>query len=300
MPRIKSIDNFKRPSKVRDTNKKYFFALEGVSTEVEYLKGLIKDKKPNSYSFYFYRNKSFGESSNIYKMLDSILKYVDYKSEFNLMYDDLVNIIIEVCNKENYVISEVKLKSKIESHLSKMNKNMHDEIDKNEIQNIVKYLDSTNLFNNMSGLIRENDLIKLIKKRSTFDSLYDQIIVIGDRDKESFTSLQFDLVVSIVEHKNIKLIITNPCIEFWFLLHYSDCLDIDKEKWYEKDAAKYVLKELKTFDTSYRKNRFNVNKYISKTDVALSNLKNYTSDIFELKENFGSNMNELIEIVNNM
>ena len=300
MTRIKSIDNFKRPSKIREINRKYFFALEGVSTEVDYIKGLIKDKKPNSYSFYFYRNKKCSESSNIYKMLDSILNYVNYNDEFNLMYEDLINIIIEVCNKENYVLSEKKLKSKIESYLSKINKNIHDEIDKSEIDNIIKYLDKSNLFNNMSSLIRENDLINLIKKRSTFDSLNDQIIVIGDRDKESFTTIQYDLVLSIIEHKNIKLIITNPCIEFWFLLHHSDCLDIDKSNWYEKDAAKYVLKTLKTFDTSYRKNHFDVEKYILNTNIAILNLKNYETDIFELKNNLGSNMNELIGIVNNM
>ena len=300
MPRIKSIDNFKRPSKIRETNKKYFFALEGVSTEVDYLKGLIKDKKPNSYSFYFYRNKKVSESNNIYKMLDSILEYIDYESEFNLMYEDLVNIILKICNKNNYVISEIKLSSKIESYLSKIGKNMHDAIDKNEIEGITQYLNSINLFNDMSSLIRGNDLIKLISKRSTFDSLYDQIVIIGDRDKESFTSLQYDLVLSMVEHKNVKLIITNPCIEFWFLLHFSDCLDIDKTNWYEKDAAKYVLKDLKSFDLTYRKNHFDVQKYILRTDIALSNLKYYSSDIFELKEEFGSNMNELIKITENM
>ena len=61
-----------------------------------------------------------------------------------------------------------------------------------------------------------------------------------------------------------------------------------------------MLKDLKSFDFTYRKNHFDVQKYILRTDVALSNLKYYSSDIFELKEEFGSNMNELIKITENM
>lgn len=45
MTRIKRINLHLRPSNIRDVNKKYFFALEGIRTEVDYIKGLISEKK---------------------------------------------------------------------------------------------------------------------------------------------------------------------------------------------------------------------------------------------------------------
>lgn len=159
--------------------------------------------------------------------------------------------------------------------------------------------------NKLSVLKLENiDLTYLytaINDASTFDPEIDKIHLIVDRDKKSFTSKQYDNVLKKCKELNISFYVTNPCFEFWLLLHYDDCLKFDKtlllsnEK--NENGETYVFQLLKNYDESFFKNNFDAKKYVDKIEKAIKNSKNYANNIEKLKNNIGSNLNILFEEV---
>lgn len=164
------------------------------------------------------------------------------------MYINLTSIIVDIYAFNDILIDERKLKGKIESYASSIGKNMHDEIDIEEIPGVISKIQNCFSVESFDLIEQEETLIRIINEQSTFDKSIDKIILIGDRDKKSFTEEQFDKVVSVSKEKGINLIITNPCIEFWFLLHHTDALSIDKSEWMTSDnAAKLVYNQLKIF-----------------------------------------------------
>lgn len=300
MPRITGISSLNRPSNVREVNKKYFFAVEGIRTEVNYIKGLISKKRTNSHIFYFYRSKSKAESSNILRITENIIDVIDGKSEMSLMYVDLEKIILDVCCKENILIDQNKIHSKIEKYINSKKKNMHDEIEFSVVKDLLVKI--TKVFEmNIASIINSDSIIDLIKKQSTYCKEVDKIIIVGDRDRKSFVDNQYESVLSLIKNKNIHLIISNPCIEFWFLLHHTDALTIDKSEWASaQNAANLVFTELKKYDHAYKKNNSNFGNYIQNKSIALENVKLYSEKLSDLKEKIGTNMRDLFEIINEM
>lgn len=79
-------------------------------------------------------------------------------------------------------------------------------------------------------------------------------------------------------------------IEFWFLLHYTDCKEYDESLILDnkKNDKTYVYRLLKLKDSSYSKDYINVEKYHSLLNIALENSKNYSFDALTLKNNIGT------------
>ncbi len=113
-----------------------------------------------------------------------------------------------------------------------------------------------------------------IPKRKSFTQTYDFVIekskedydivfwlidldVILKQIKENskFKKKFKDCIKMVKSHKNIKIIVNNPCLEFWFLLHfrYTDrkflnCKDIEKE-------LKKYLKDYQKTETYFKKSK---------------------------------------------
>lgn len=175
---------------------------------------------------------------------------------------------------------------------------MHDEI---KIDTIDDLINKINLDPSIETIISNNSLTELIKKQSTYCPDIDKIIIIGDRDRQSFVDKQYDRVLDLIKDRNIDLIISNPCLEFWFLLHYTDAKEINKKEWNSlPDAAQLVINELKKFETKYKKTNINIRNYIGKEDTAIKNAKLYSTNLVDLKNNIGTNMEKLFEILKEM
>ena len=85
---------------------------------------------------------------------------------------------------------------------------------------------------------------------TNFDSEYDKIFIILDRDCHSFTEEQFDEVIVKSKDNNLNLGISNPCFEFFLLLHFDGVYDLDFNKLKEnkKQGKKtYVEKQLNEY-----------------------------------------------------
>lgn len=143
------------------------------------------------------------------------------------------------------------------------------------------------------------DAKKAIKKASNFlDG--DKLCIIVDRDKQSFTDSQYDVLLEAEKNNEIKFCITNPCFEFWLLLHFSDCTEYDKillvnnEKIGNRTYIEKCLME--KLGGSYSKTRLKFqDNYKDRIRIAIENSKKYSLIIKELKEKIGTTIGLLIE-----
>ncbi|MDD4000368.1 MAG: RloB domain-containing protein [Bacilli bacterium] len=303
MSRIASINSFTRPSKIREVKKKYFFAAEGENAEISYLIGLINSKKTNAHIFYFYKDGQKGDSSNLLKITMSIIDdTIKGQVPLRLMFNDIVELIFDIFSDNKIIVEKQKIKKITQSFASKKNKKLKDEATETEIIELMEKMDELKFVKTkLEDLFEKDNLISLVNKQCLYEKEIDEIIIIGDRDRQSFTDDQYDLVVSRSRANNLKLIITNPCIEFWFLLHYTSKMTIIKNNWNNvRDAANQTLKALKKYDERYSKTSYNVDLYLRKSQTAIKNSKKFCNSLDELKTNIGTNMPDLLNIIKNM
>ena len=86
---------------------------------------------------------------------------------------------------------------------------------------LIKYLNKesevVNIVTDISDIIKSTSSI-------TYDENIDKICLVIDRDKDSFISTpnnrQYEYVVKTCKKKGFGLYVTNPCFEFWLLLHF--------------------------------------------------------------------------------
>ena len=83
----------------------------------------------------------------------------------------------------------------------------------------------------------------------TYAEGFDKICLIVDRDPQSFSEEQYDQVVQICKERQIDFYVTNPCFEFWLLLHFPDHKNLDpvkiKENSKVSSRSRYLENELK-------------------------------------------------------
>lgn len=129
--------------------------------------------------------------------------------------------------------------------------------------------------------------------------------IIMDRDCGSHSVKQMNSVVKKCKERNYLCYITNPCIEFWLLLHISDVISeyselledilankLDEKKnsfvsnlLYEKTGQRKAI-QAKTFKKFYLPN----------IDLAIERAKGFAPSE-QLLEKIGSNLWELIELL---
>lgn len=151
--------------------------------------------------------------------------------------------------------------------------------------------------NNPYTIYRKN--IDEIKELPNFFET-DFLCIIADRDKKSFSDSQYDKLVEAEENNEIKFIVSNPCFEFWLLLHYCDASEYDpniifeNEKVGNRTQTELYLKE--KLGGSYNKSRIQFNKnFRDKVKTAIINSKKYATESKQLKNKIGTKVGILIE-----
>ncbi len=104
------------------------------------------------------------------------------------------------------------------------------------------------------------------------DDPYDQVYCVFDRDThESFE----EALNKIKNTENFEAITTNPCFEFWLLLHfkYTSAAYKQKDKKSVGDQAKHELKQLDVF-TNYKKGQKDIYLLCKENlSIAITNAK---------------------------
>ena len=291
------------------TRKKYFLVFEGNRTEEIYFNAIneLKDKigiNPLIEIISIERTYTEEGWSNPKKILEQLLKDLEEIENGRISYKTLVDKIIEI------IMENEKFFSKISKEIS--SKEIIEDI-KNEIESLDDIVENIEedceifldiiikkLFFTIEEIpnILETILKNIKNEQITYSEDIDKMCLIVDRDKKSFKEERYNYVKEECKKKNFKLYVTNPCFEFWLLLHFDEVHLINKEKLLENKRAslkvRFVESELKKY-FPYNKNKYNAELLIEKIDLAIENEKKFCENIEELKDKLGSNIGLLIK-----
>lgn len=291
------------------TRKKYFLVFEGNRTEGIYFNTIneLKDKIGiNPLIEIISIEKTYTEEgwSNPKKILEQLLKDLEEIENGKFSYKTLVDKIIEIIMEDKKFFSNISK----EISLKEIIEDIKNEIE--SLDNIVENVEEDcefllnmiikKLFLTIEEIpnILEAVLRNIENKQITYSEDIDKMCLIVDRDKKSFKEEQYNYVKEECERKNFKLYVTNPCFEFWLLLHFDEVHLINKEELLENKRAsskvRFVESELKKY-FPYNKNKYNAELLIEKIDLAIENEKKFCEDIEELKDKLGSNIGLLIQ-----
>ena len=296
-------------SKEDRTRKKYFLVFEGSRTEEIYfdtineLKGKI-GIYPLIEIISIERTYSEYGWSNPKKILEQLLKDLEEIEDEKLSYKTLVDKIMEIIVEDK----NFSLKISKKSNLKEVIEDIENEIEflENTVKNIEEdCITLLSIITKKVFLVKEeiaNILEKVLEnignQQITYSEDIDKMCLIVDRDKKSFKEEQYNYVKEECKRKNFKFYVTNPCFEFWLLLHFDEVHSINREKLLENKRAsskvRYVESELKKY-FPYNKNKYNAELLIEKIDLAIENEKRFCEDIEELKDKLGSNIGLLIK-----
>ena len=295
--------------------KKYFLVYEGSDTEVIYfdaIRSLREDIGINPLIELIPIIRSFSEEgwSNPKKILDRVIENLRESKEQEISYESLLNRIMDYLY-ETKVITTSKVLAR---NIWKTMKQICDEQLKKSLDDVVEDIEGA--CNTLIGVLKEEyeivniveDISEIIKDGGlTYEEGFDQICLIVDRDKDSFVSTpennQYKYVLDNCRELGFQFCVTNPCFEFWLLLHFDEVFTLDKEKLLENPKVtvkrRYAEDELRKIYLGYNKSSYHAEILVKEIDKAIENEKEFCEDIEELECSVGSNIGRLITLMRN-
>ncbi len=302
-----------RALKSDETKRKYFLVYEGKNTESIYfdmVSQMRDDIGINSLIDLIPITRSYSENgwSNPKKILDRVLMNIKEEETGRMTYESLLNRIMNYLYDENILTT-----SKVQARaIWKIMENACNNIlGKKMYQEVESLEKDCNLL--VQFLNRESDIVNIVEDISdiinsaniTYEPGFDKICLIVDRDKDSFrassTIDQYEYVLQVCRDNSFGLYITNPCFEFWLLLHFDEVFGLDREMLLEnpKVTAKrrYTEQELRNLLPGYSKRKYSADILYGKIQKAILNAEQFCQDNILLKNELGSSvgllMNEL-------
>lgn len=289
-----------------EASKNYFFIYEGAETEAIYFDAinfLREDIGINPVIKLVPIIRSYSEDgwSNPKKILDRVIQNLKESKEKIISYETLLNRIMDYFYEVEIITTSRVLARKIWETMKKvcneeLKKTLDDIVEDIEkvcntlVEAVQKECNIENIVEDISDIIKDGGLI--------YEEGFDKICLIVDRDKESFSSEQYKYVMDTCEEKGFYLCVTNPCFEFWLLLHFDQVLELDNNKLLENPKVsskrRYVEDELCKL-IRYKKSFYKAEELVKNVDIAIKNQKRFCEDIGEIENCVGSNIGKLIE-----
>ena len=293
------------------TIKKYYLVYEGSDTEVLYFDAVNASRdnigiNPLIELVPIIRSYSEEGWSNPKKILDRIIENLAESKTNCISYETLLNRIMDYFYEVKIITtSKVQARSiwNTMSRFCKENLKKTLSSDVEDVENVCnliceelqKEYELEHVISDLPNIIKEGGL--------TYAEKFDEICLIVDRDRESFVSTpennQYDYVVNKCKEKGFELYVTNPCFEFWLLLHFDRVFEVDREKMLKnpKVSAKrrYAEQELCKVYPGYTKSSYRAVELVRNIDRAIENEKAFCEDIQALESSVGSNLGKLIE-----
>lgn len=293
----------------KEPAKKYFLVFEGKKTEEIYFSELNKNLKrinENHLIEIVPIVRCFDEDgfSNPQIIVDLLSKNLEEKSTGMYSYDTIINYIVDYLI-DNNSINHINIGRKILVEVLKKSiehggHNLNDKTgDYSKVCDLIcedlKKYGITEVADNIEQIMNWAEI--------SYDKHFDKICIIVDRDEKSFTISQYDYVLNKCKKKEYYLCVTNPCFEFWLLMHFDDVFDIEereiKENKKVSSQKRFLEKELEKRMNNYKKNNYNAKELVMNIEKAINNSRKYCDDIYELKYKIGSNLADLInDIIN--
>ncbi len=294
-----------------EAKKRYFLVFEGASTEKIYFEALENardDVEINPLIELVPIIRSYSEDgwSNPKKILDRIISNLEEEETGQLSYESLLNRIMDYLYDEKILTT-----SKVQAHAlwgileegceKILKKCLNDNVDNlvQDCNKLTEYLnqesDVVNIVDDISDIIRASNI--------TYDNRLDKICLIVDRDKESFLALpqnnQYDYVLRTCQEKGFGFYVSNPCFEFWLLLHFDEVFELDRDKLLENPHVtakrRYTEHELRKLLPGYSKSNYKTETLMKRVEMALKNEEEFCEELDRLREKVGSNVGKVIK-----
>jgi len=291
--------------------KKYFFVYEGSDTELIYFDAVNSMREniginPLIELIPIIRSYSEEGWSNPKKILDRIIENLEESKAERISYETLLNRMMDYFYETKVITTSKVLAKSIWNTMVRicaedLKKMLQAEVENIEadcnaiLELLTKEYDIGHVISGISDIIRDGGL--------TYAEGFDQICLIVDRDKDSFSALpgndQYRYVVDKCKEKGFQLCITNPCFEFWLLLHFDEVFELDTDKLLENPKItvkrRYAEQELHRIYPRYKKSSYQAEELVKNIDKAIQNEKKFCEDIKGLESSVGSNIGRLIE-----
>lgn len=301
--------------KTDESKKRYFLIFEGASTEKIYFETLENKRDDVGIDLLIelvpiIRSYSEDGWSNPKKILDRIIANLEEEETGQFTYESLLNRIMDYLYDEKILTT-----SKVQAHAlwgilkegceKILKRCLNDNVDNlvEDCNKLTEYLnqesDVVNIVDDISDIIRASNI--------TYDNRFDEICLIVDRDKESFLATsennQYAYVLETCREKGFGFYVSNPCFEFWLLLHFDEVFDLDRDKLLENPQAtakrRYTEHELRKLLPEYSKEEYKSIKLVLNVDKAVENEHRFCEDIEKIQNELGSNIGVLISLMRN-
>lgn len=295
----------------KEVFKKYFLVYEGKNTEAIYFDGIIDNRdeiglNPLIELVPVIRSYSEEGWSNPKKIYDRMAQNLREAEEGIISYETLLNWFMdyfydEEIIKNNRTAAAVMWDALLNICDEQLHIALSDQVpDVDEAcTKIVRCLEKEAEWSNIV-----NDIPKFIENKAiTFDRSLDRIVFIIDRDKDSFVSDpgndQYQYVLDKCRENGYGFCISNPCFEFWLLMHFDEVADLDKDQLKENPKVsarrRYTEQELRRLLPRYSKAKYSVQVLMKRIEKAILNEKMFCEDEDGLKDHIGSRVGILIE-----
>lgn len=296
--RVKKTIGIRSNLRSRDFNKKYIFVFEGEKTEKQYFEKLSNCKGELGINDLIHieilekLDETKSNQLSVVKSLDDYIRsIVDMKESVEVIKKRIKDMVISKFNDSDDI--KIKILELIDECF----------IDDKYDINIDRFIDT------VRGLIIDVDIdvliedIRNLKQSLDYDNELDEVCIIIDRDKGSFKTSQYEQVVKICDDNDYNLGISNPCFEFWLLLHFTNCKEYDEEEIRinrktskSRNSKIFVEKELAgKLEGSYNKSNLKFEQFKANIKNAIENEKLYEVDIEKLENNIGTRVGLIIE-----
>ena len=215
------------PNEQITPRKIYFISVEGVATEVEYLQGLSDYRTELGINalvnIEVLRRKTKDGYSAPEQVIELLEEYLSLREAGNNIFPDIPDEI-----KNNFSPDFIQLYIETPESISPKERNRFE-----------------------LALRKTGYDLAYRKYLSKYTSNFDEFCILIDRDAGSHSSEDMNFILQYCKENNYRCFITNPCFEFWLLLHfsdvyeeYSDQLDLIRENKKVSNAHTFVSNEL--------------------------------------------------------
>ena len=256
----------------------YFISVEGVATEVEYLQGLSDYRTELGINalvnIEVLRRKTKDGYSAPEQVIELLEEYLSLREAGNNIFPDIPDEI-----KNNFSPDFIQLYIETPESISPKERNRFE-----------------------LALRKTGYDLAYRKYLSKYTSNLDEFCILIDRDTGSHSSEDMNFILQYCKEKNYRCFITNPCFEFWLLLHfsdvyeeYSDQLDLIRENKKVSNAHTFVSNELSVKAHHGKKGIAFKEKYLPHIEEAIIRASKFASDNEALITDIGCNIWILIK-----
>jgi hypothetical protein len=298
-----------RNSGGRKLKKRYFLAFEGKVTERLYFEGLVGKLRrefldsPLIEVVMFARKDEHEGHSNPRQLLQYTLDTISNGTfPLELTYQEAYEAFVSRLDA-GMIDKRIKKQAfiKAQKFLSRIHTEIRSRVD---VQNLDPFLHEVNEVFSQSLASKEGlEIVReIIDTYKSDDLLYevgmDDVCIVVDRDAHSFTVDQYDEVMLKCEEEGFRLFVTNPCFEFFLLLHKTDCTQYSpkdvKENAKEHNCT-FMERELKRYVSGYKKDSLRFLDFWDNLSDAMQNCLLYARSLIEIKDKIGTNLNILVQ-----